>query len=75
MADHPDDVVGQIPEVECAVASLGEAAVASEELAKERQQIQSTRGEDAQVSVHRQDRVVGLKASRNADRNRLLADP
>ena len=50
VADHPDDVVREDAEMEGAVAAAGEAAVAAQQLAEQRQQVQPAGGEDARDS-------------------------
>ncbi len=74
MADHPDDVVRRDADVKGAVASAGEAAVASEQLPHQREQVHPAPGEHAQVPVHRQDRIFRLERRRDADGDGLLAD-
>ena len=74
VADHPDDVVREDAEMERAVAAAGEAAVAAQQLAEERQQIQPAGGEDPQIPVHREDGIVRPQGGGDADRDGLLPD-
>jgi hypothetical protein len=61
VADHPDDALLERAEVEGAVAPLGEAALAAEELAEEARQVEVPPGEDPEVAVHGQDVVPRLE--------------
>ena len=74
VADHPDDALLELAEVEGAVAALREAALAAEQLAQQLGQVKLPPGEDAQVAVHRQQVVAGLEGRDDAGRDRLLAD-
>ena len=74
VADHPHDALLERAEVEGAVAALGEAALAAEELAEQPRQVEVPPGEDAEVAVHREDVVVGLERGDDTGGDRLLAD-
>jgi len=73
VADHPDDALLEQAEVEGAVAALGEAAVLAEELAEEAAQVDTARGEHAEVAVHGQDPVVRFQGEGHPDRDGFLS--
>ena len=74
VADHPDDVVLGRAEMKRPIAAAGVAAVAAQQLAEERAQVEPAAGEDAEIAMERQNRVVGPQRRRHAHRDGLLPD-